>query len=94
MEAGVSAIQVTDIVKPLLGSYASSIKTLLKGLADLLAGVLSFIGIHLPQQGYMIVALVVLVAALYHLQKMTFELLKALVIGVIIAILLHIAGVI
>ena len=87
-------VPVTDIAKIISGGIGTSLKSLLSSLASILKVLLSAVGITLPPQGYIIVALSVLIAFIYYMNKMTVELLKALVIGVVLAIVLHMLGVI
>ena len=87
-------LPITEPTSIFSGGTMTTIKSLISVLAEILKGILSTIGISLPPQGYIIVALSVLVALLYSMHRMTMELLKALVIGVIIAIVMHILGII
>lgn len=78
-----AASNAPSIFKEIIGATVSVIKPLV-----------NLIGIHLPYQGYVIVASIVLAVTLYYLHKMTIEILKAFLVGIIIAVVLHLVGLI
>ena len=69
-----------------------AINQIIAALAAMLKGILTAFGVQLPPSGYVVVATVVLAALIYSLHKMTTTILKAIVIGVILAIVLHMIG--
>lgn len=84
----------SSLLRALLLNVRETIFTALKSMALVLEPLLSFFGISLTPTGYVVVAAFTLAAILYSLHKMTWNVLKALVVGVIVAMLLSEFGII
>lgn len=89
----IDAQQITqDITVQIFSTPQEAVRQIISALAAVLERILTTFGIQLPPGGYAIVAIVVLAALIYSLHKMTTTILKAIVVGVILAIALHILG--
>ena len=66
---------------------------LLNALALLFKSVLGYFGIVLPASGYVVVAAFALGALIYYMHKMTWGILKAILIGIVVAVALSMVGV-
>lgn len=75
-------------------SPVDAIRSVISTVATMIRPLLEFIGIHLPAQGYIIVAIFVVSVVLYYMQKITVEILKAILMGVVAAVVLHMLGLI
>lgn len=76
-----------------IGNIRGTIMMLLNALALLFKSVLEYFGIVLPASGYVIVAAFALGALAYYLHKMTWGMLKAVLIGIVVAVVLSMVGV-
>jgi len=90
----VSNSQAQAYTKSMLSGTAKAVYSLIAFLANLFHQLFSLIGIHLPAGGYTIVALFALGATIYYLNKMAWGILKAILIGVAVAIVLSMLGLI
>lgn len=89
----IDAQQITqNITAQIFSTPQEAVRQIISALAAVLEGILTAFGIQLPPGGYAVVAIVVLAALIYSLHKMTTTILKAIVVGVILAIALHILG--
>lgn len=84
----------SSLLSMMLANLRESLFAALSAIASLLKPILSTFGIALTPTGYIIVATFVLAAILYSLHKMTWNVLKALLVGLLIAILLSKFGII
>lgn len=78
----------------MVSNFRDTLISILAFLAGLLKNTLSMFGITLTPTGYIIVAAFALAAILYSLHKMTWNVLKAIVIGIIFAFALSMLGII
>ncbi len=76
-----------------IGNLRDTVMVLLNVFAHLFKSVLGYFGIVLPESGYMVVAAFALGALAYYLHKMTWGILKAVLIGVVVAVVLSMVGV-
>lgn len=91
-------VPITVNTASVTGSFLASLKVailkLVQYFAIFLKDILAPIGIHLSMTGYAIVSFFVLGAILYSLHKMTWYVIEALVIGIVVAIALTMFGII
>jgi len=66
--------------------------SIISAIAAIVEQILKPIGIVLPHSGYVVVGVFVLAALLYSIHKTTWTLIKAVVVGVIVAIILSAIG--